>query len=200
MSVEWLQRRLDLGAVEPDGAVDAAVADEHDVVVVGEPARLRELHVRDAGAALEAEDRLGRVRASGRGCGSPAARSAATAGRRGSRARRASRSRRRSCRPRWRTSHVVEDQVAGLARPAGTETRPSSGAKRRYARPRRPAAMRARATIRAGVKAGCARGFHLVSFRSWIRCLDAKRRLGAAPRRKARFALVPRRRSRLLPR
>ena len=56
-----LERRHDLRAVEPDGAVDAAVADEDDVVVVGEPARVRELHVRDAGAALEAEDRLGRA-------------------------------------------------------------------------------------------------------------------------------------------
>ena len=54
------QRRLDLGAVEPDGAVDAAVADEHDVAVPGEPAGVLELHVRLAGAALEAEDRLGR--------------------------------------------------------------------------------------------------------------------------------------------
>ena len=33
-----LERRLDLGAVEPDGAVHAAVADEDDVVVVGEAA------------------------------------------------------------------------------------------------------------------------------------------------------------------
>ena len=56
-----LQRRRDLGAVEPDGAVDAAVADEHDVVVLGEPARHRELHVGAAGTALEAEDRRARM-------------------------------------------------------------------------------------------------------------------------------------------
>ena len=60
-----LHCRLDLRAVEPDGAVDAAVADEHDVVVGGEPARVRERHVGDAGAALQAEDRdarMGRMR------------------------------------------------------------------------------------------------------------------------------------------
>ena len=51
-----LQRRLDLRAVEPNGAVHATVADEDDVVVVGEPTRVGELHVREAGAALEAED------------------------------------------------------------------------------------------------------------------------------------------------
>ena len=49
-------------AVEPRRAVDAAVADEHDVVPVGEAARVRELHVREARAALEAEDRRARVR------------------------------------------------------------------------------------------------------------------------------------------
>ena len=52
-----LHCRAHLRAVEPDGAVDAAVADEHDVVVGGETARVRELHVGDAGAACEAEDR-----------------------------------------------------------------------------------------------------------------------------------------------
>ena len=36
-----LDRRLDLGAVEPDGAVHAPVADEDDVAVVGEPAGVR---------------------------------------------------------------------------------------------------------------------------------------------------------------
>ena len=64
-----LERRLDLGAVELDGAVDAAVADEDDVVVVGEPARLGELHVGDAGTALEAEDRLAPGAPCERGCG-----------------------------------------------------------------------------------------------------------------------------------
>ena len=54
-------RRLDLGAVEPRRAVDSAVADEDDVVVVREPARPGEFHVGDAGAAFEAEDRLRRV-------------------------------------------------------------------------------------------------------------------------------------------
>ena len=55
-------RRGDLGAVEPCRAVDAAVADEHDVVVGREAARVREVHVRDAGAALEAEDRCAGMR------------------------------------------------------------------------------------------------------------------------------------------
>ena len=35
-----LARGDDLRAVEPGGAVDAAVADEHDVVAAGEPARI----------------------------------------------------------------------------------------------------------------------------------------------------------------
>ena len=56
-----LEGRLDLRAVEPDGAVDAAVADEDDVVVGGEPTGVCELHVRDAGAAFQAEDRGARV-------------------------------------------------------------------------------------------------------------------------------------------
>ena len=60
-----LHRRLDLGAVEPDGAVHAAVADEDDVAVGNKPAGGPELHVRDPGAALEAEDRLGRLRRPG---------------------------------------------------------------------------------------------------------------------------------------
>ena len=57
-----LERRHDLRAVEPHGAVDAAVAEQHDVVVAGDPARLRELHVGDAGPALEPEDGSSRVR------------------------------------------------------------------------------------------------------------------------------------------
>ena len=56
-----LEGRFDLRAVEPDRAVDAAVADEDDVVVGGEPTGVRELHVRDAGAAFQAEDRGARV-------------------------------------------------------------------------------------------------------------------------------------------
>ena len=56
-----LQSGDDLGAVEPDGAVDAAVADEDDVVAVGDPARLAEVHVADPGAAFEAEDRYART-------------------------------------------------------------------------------------------------------------------------------------------
>ena len=56
-----LPRRAHLRAVEPRRSVDAAVADEHDVVLVAEAARGRELHVGDAGAALEAEDRDTRV-------------------------------------------------------------------------------------------------------------------------------------------
>ena len=52
-----LPRRDHLGAVEPRRSVDAAVADEHDVVASGEAACVREVHVRDAGAALEPEDR-----------------------------------------------------------------------------------------------------------------------------------------------
>ena len=62
-----LHRRLDLGAVEHRRAVDAAVADEHDVAVAGEAARVREVHVGEAGAALEAEDRLAGC-AERRGC------------------------------------------------------------------------------------------------------------------------------------
>ena len=96
-SVECASGRFDLGAVEADGAVDAAVADEDDVVVVGEPARLGEVHVREPGPALEAEDRLARVLRAGTDAGDRAGRSAATAGRPGSRGRRACRSRRRSC-------------------------------------------------------------------------------------------------------
>ena len=53
-----LQRGRDLGAVEPDRAVDAAIADEDDVAVVREPARPFELHVGPAGATLEPEERL----------------------------------------------------------------------------------------------------------------------------------------------
>ena len=52
-----LHCRAHLRAVEPGRSVDAAVADEHDVVLGGETARVREHHVGDAGAALEAEDR-----------------------------------------------------------------------------------------------------------------------------------------------
>ena len=59
--VRVADRRLDLGAVEPRRAVDPAVTDEDDVVVVREPARPGEFHVGDAGAAFEAEDRLRRV-------------------------------------------------------------------------------------------------------------------------------------------
>ena len=98
-----LERRLDLRAVEPDGAVDAAVADEDDVALVGEAARLLEKSCSCA-RGRPARRKIGSAGCpSGPGCGSPAARSAATAGRRGSRARRASRSRRRSCRSRWRS-------------------------------------------------------------------------------------------------
>ena len=57
-----LQHRDDLGTVEPRGSVDAAVADEDDIVRACEPARLREIHVGDARPALEAEDRRARVR------------------------------------------------------------------------------------------------------------------------------------------
>ena len=52
-----LPRVDDLGAVEPRRSVDAAVADQHDVVVSREAACVREVHVRDAGAALKPEDR-----------------------------------------------------------------------------------------------------------------------------------------------
>ena len=60
-----LAGRGHLGTVELRRAVDAAVADQHDVVLVGEPARGRERHVRDPRTALEAEDRLRRI---GRPC------------------------------------------------------------------------------------------------------------------------------------
>jgi hypothetical protein len=56
-----LERRLDLRAVEPDGAVDAAIADEDDVPVADEAAHLGEPCVRQARAALEVEDRFGRM-------------------------------------------------------------------------------------------------------------------------------------------
>src|SRR4029079_4825740 len=46
-----------LGALQVLGAVDAPVADEDDVVIAGDPARLREVHVGDARAAFEPEDR-----------------------------------------------------------------------------------------------------------------------------------------------
>ena len=62
-------RRDYLGAVEAGGAVDAAVADEHEVVAAGEALRLGEVHIRQPGAALEAENRragTGRVRADAR--------------------------------------------------------------------------------------------------------------------------------------
>ena len=59
----------DLGAVEDGGAVDAAVAHEDHVALVGEAARLREVHVREAGTALEPEDRARADALSGRGCG-----------------------------------------------------------------------------------------------------------------------------------
>ena len=56
-----LQRRDDLGAIEPNRAVDAAVADEDDVMVLGDATCLRELHVRDARPAFEPEDRRARM-------------------------------------------------------------------------------------------------------------------------------------------
>jgi hypothetical protein len=52
------ERLLDLGAFEPDGAVDAAVPDEDDVVVFGEPVRPVELDVGHPGPAFEEEDRV----------------------------------------------------------------------------------------------------------------------------------------------
>ena len=64
-----LQRRHDLGAVETHRAVDAPVADEHDVVVVGNPARFAERHVRDTRTALQAEYGRARVRRAGADAG-----------------------------------------------------------------------------------------------------------------------------------
>ena len=55
------QRRRHLGTVEHRRAVDAAVADEDDVVVLVEPARGGEVDVAAPGSALEAEDRRARV-------------------------------------------------------------------------------------------------------------------------------------------
>ena len=57
-----LPRRYDFSTVELRRAVDAAVADEHDVVPVREAARVLEVHVRETGPALEAEDRNTRLR------------------------------------------------------------------------------------------------------------------------------------------
>src|SRR5207237_5604080 len=57
-----LERRLDLRAVQPGGAVDASVADEDDVMIIREPASLAEFHLRESRAAYVAEDRYTLVR------------------------------------------------------------------------------------------------------------------------------------------
>src|SRR4051794_6477744 len=57
-----LPRGDDLGAVEARRAVDAAIADEDYVVPSGEPTRVREVHVGDARAALQAEDGSSRMK------------------------------------------------------------------------------------------------------------------------------------------
>ena len=59
------QGRLDLRAVEHRRPVGAAIADEDDVSIGGEPARRREAHVGLAGTALEPEDRRSRARGAG---------------------------------------------------------------------------------------------------------------------------------------
>ena len=53
-----LHCRDGLPALQLLGAVHAAVADQHDVAVAGEPARVREVHVRQARSTLQPEDRL----------------------------------------------------------------------------------------------------------------------------------------------
>ena len=65
IAARLLAGRGHLGTVEPRRAVDAAVADQDDVVLLGVSARGRERHVRDARTALEPEDRLRRI---GRPC------------------------------------------------------------------------------------------------------------------------------------
>ena len=139
-----LQRRLDLWAVETDRAVHAAVADEDDVVVVGEPAGFLNCHVGDAGAALEPEDRLGRMVRPGVDPGH----------RQRDQAR---------CgigpvlgndeRPAVGLVAAVLGGVGARLRGSGLRRwlrparRPASGAKRRYARPRTTSPMSARPTI-----------------------------------------------------
>ena len=82
-----LQRRLDLRAVEPDGPVDAAVADEDHVVLVRVAAHVLKSHVAEARAALREgrsaleDDRIWR------GFELSAERSGATAGQPASRGR-----------------------------------------------------------------------------------------------------------------
>ena len=93
-----LHRRAHLRAVEPGRSVDAAVADEHDVVLGGETARVREHHVGDAGAALEAEDRDTRMGRMGTNHYDRKCDQARASDHGGSRARRASRNPRRRCR------------------------------------------------------------------------------------------------------
>ena len=56
-----LDSGLDLRTVEHRGAVNSAIANEDDIAVLGEPICPGELHVCETGAALEPEDRLGRV-------------------------------------------------------------------------------------------------------------------------------------------
>ena len=65
IAARLLAGRGHLGTVEPRRAVDAAVANQDDVVLLGVSARGRERHVRDARTALEPEDRLRRI---GRPC------------------------------------------------------------------------------------------------------------------------------------
>ena len=97
-----LTRRGDLGTAELRRAVDAAVADEHEIMVGLRTARVREVHVGEAGAAFEAEDRGSRL---GRASEDPYHRERDQA--RGAlcwfSVRRGCRSRRGSCRSRSRT-------------------------------------------------------------------------------------------------
>jgi hypothetical protein len=60
-AVRVLTCRGHLGTVQLRRAVDAAVADHHDVVLVCEPAGEREVHVRDPRTALKSEDRNARL-------------------------------------------------------------------------------------------------------------------------------------------
>ena len=192
MSFEWRERRLDLGAVEPRRAVDAAVADEDDVAVVrrsgspsancmfvtpgppsrrkiGSPGCAERARMRVTGSAISRD--CGSARFSGTTSVPQSAAVAAVLGR-------------RSC------SRAASSAPAFA--PAGTETGSEPDAKRRYTSPAIARAMSAIATTRAGVKTRVLRGFHDLSFRCGVHASDARAAATPRRRREAGFGLVPR--------
>ena len=187
-----LARRRHLGTVELRRAVDAAVADEHDVVLVREPARVRELHVRDAGTAFEAEDRDAPASPSARGSASPAARSGASP-----RSCRFSRHDERaavgarSCRSRSRSGTGGASAGPACA-PHGTETGSAPGRNGGSASPSAPSAMSTRRDDPSGTEGCGLRGVHELSFRGRVACHDATSAAGATVIvAKAASGLVP---------